>query len=213
MATNASTLDVEAFMQEVTQRGLDVKGPSGGYLYAGYQGPNGWEVIRCANNPWYLYQANRIAQQTNGAGGAILVDLTLAAGQVAYLITATGKNSGTNSIVIYTRDEDNATNTDLGVVASGAATVLTAPRTYTGTTTSGYTITSHGLMIGPGQKLCFEQGGAGVDNDTLGVRVTLLLSTPDIPTWSVARSTNPGDVTLAASTISAANTLQMVPMP
>jgi len=215
MATNARTLDVEAFMQEVTQKNLDVKGPSAGYLYAGYQGPNGWEVIRCANNPWYLVQFRRVATQGNGAGGAIILDIQVPTGCVMEILFAAMQNSGTNAAYINRTDEDNVIAGYYAQVGSAASTICSIPRGYASPTTSNLlTASDNGrLIFGPGEKLTFMQTGAGAQSDTLTAHIVALLSQNVDLVWSVARSTNAANVTLAASTISAANSRQLVPMP
>ncbi len=212
MATEAIELDKDAFMRLVTQEHLDVKGPSGWWLYAGKQGTNGWELYktRASPNGW-LWQARRIATQANVAGGKVLIDIAIPTGTVAKLVSLSVANSGTNSAYCYLLDEDNGQCGQLAAVGSGAGTNYNLPSIGGTSATSGNI--QHGLaqLIGPGMKLSIQQAGAGAQSDTMAVGIVLLLSTDDgIPTWSIARSTNPGDVTLAASTISTDNTLQAV---
>jgi len=163
----------------------------------------------------YLYQARRVATQANVAGGAVKVDITVASGQVAKIVWASALNSGNNSIAMAINDEDNARTVYLGGTGAAATIDVHLPQTPASAATAlvdGSAATSVGGLIGPGSSLSFEQGAAGAQNDTITVAVVLLLSTSTAPTWSVARSTNAGDVTLAASTISAANTTQAVVM-
>ena len=161
-------------------------------------------------NVWWLYQARRVATQANVAGGAVTVDITVAAGQTAKLIAVYGANSGTNSLFIVGVDEDNNASFSLAGVGSAAANILRAPNVGSVGSASNNLLYSDGFIIGPGQKLSIYQSGAGAQNDTLTVAVVLLLSTFTEPTWDKSRSTNAADVTLAASTISAANTKQPV---
>jgi len=206
MATAERELSNEAFMQEVTQRGLDVKGPSGWYLFAGYQGPRGWEVIKTdARDTTWIYQARRVATQANAAGGAIKIDISVASGQIARLICAYVANSGTNDMTILLLDEDAANACVLGTVASGAARTANLPTIGLSVTNANFA-TSEGFIIPSGAMLSFGQTGAGAQNDTMTVYICLeLFNNSTIPTWSKARSTNEANVTLAASTISTAN--------
>ena len=216
MAAETVELDKDAFMRLVTEGHLQVEGPSGGYLYTGKQGRNGWELYKTANNPWYLYSARRVATQTNVAGGAVVLDIALAAGQVARLVSLQVLNSGTNSLTVNTTDEDDVVHCYYASAASAAAVNYSLPTTTNASATAtgdGTLAASLFLWFGPGMKLTVAQSGAGADNDTLTVAVTLLLSTSSEPTWSKSRSTNAADVTLADSTISAENTMRLVAMP
>jgi len=203
--TETLTLDQDAFMRLVTENHLQVEGPTGGYLYTGKQGKDGWETFRTPNNPWYLYQARRVATQANAAGGAILIDLATAPGQIAKLLHARVVNSGNNGLQAYIYDEDNAAEAYLLVIGAAAGTSASLPSIGSAATASANNANTKDLMFGPGQKLSFLQTAAGAQNDTLTLGITLLLTTATEPSWSVARSTNPGNVTLAANTISAAN--------
>lgn len=159
----------------------------------------------------YLYQARRVATQANAAGGAIKIDITVAAGQVAKLIGVSMINSGTNGILVNALDEDGVTQIQrIASVGSGAGTYISLPTIGSVATATQNMATSEGLLIGPGSSLALDQTGAGAQNDTSTIGIMLLLSTNTEPTWSKARSTNQADVTLAASTISTANTLQAV---
>ena len=152
--------------------------------------------------PHWAYQARRVATQANAAGGAVVIDISPAAGQAFRVVAVYGKNSGTNVIQCRVLDEDNAANTYLAYLGSAAANYFHLPFSGSTTTSSGNIGSSQGLMVCPGQKLEISQTGAGAQNDTLTVAVTLeLIGSATEPTWSVARSTNAGDVTLAASTI------------
>lgn len=156
----------------------------------------------------WIYQARRVATQANAAGGAMTIDITLAAGQLARLIACRVNNSGTNGLVINENDEDNATGFNMMVVGSGAATAGYIPSIGTAANASGNVGNSSGFVLPSGAELTISQTVAGIQNDTLTIYIVLeLFNLPTIPTWSKARSVNQADVTLAASTISAANTL------
>lgn len=211
MATEALTLSADAFARLVTEHKLQVEGPFLGYIYTGKQGRNGWEMFKTYASKKWIYQARRVAQQTNVAGGAIKIDISVATGQIAKLVHIAAANSGTNEVNIFVRNEDAAQTADLCRVGSAGSTIGSAPRVNTSMTTTGYHINSTGLILAPGESLAPEQGVAGAQNDTFTVAVVLeIYNVPTLPTWSVARSTNAADVTLAASTISEANTLQEV---
>ena len=156
----------------------------------------------------WIYQARRVATQANAAGGAIVIDISLASGQCGRLIAAYTNNSGNNSLYVEIQDEDNAYTTSIGSVGAAAANTLRLPSIGSAASATGNVANSTGLIIPSGAKLTFRQAGAGVQNDTLTVGIVLeLFNLPTVPTWSKDRSTNAADVTLAASTISAANTL------
>lgn len=158
----------------------------------------------------YLWTARRVATQANPAGGAIALDITFGANCVAELVNALQVNSGTNTCAIWTMDEDFANMGRMAVVGSAAGTSVYVPSIGTDASVSANRINSTGIIVGPGQNFSILQSGAGAQNDTMTVGVCFLLTTNETPTWSVARSTNPANVTLAASTISAANTMIVV---
>ena len=161
-----------------------------------------------------IYQARRATQQENLAGGAIKVDVTLATGQMARLIAASGTNTGTNSAYIHLRDEDAALTDTLCAVASAAGTMAAAPCAGQAGASSGGAIAAQGLILPAGAMLSFEQAGAGAQHDYLQVAVVLeLIGDFSIPTWAKSRSTNEADVTIGASSISATNTMQYMVRP
>ncbi len=155
----------------------------------------------------WIYQARRVATQANVAGGAVKVDISLAGGQIARLISAFVSNSGTNDMTLAVADEGNNTLFNGGTIASGAARGSSWPNIGTATVHSNIA-NSTGVVIPSGTKLAIYQTGAGAQNDTLTIAIVLeLFNLSTIPTWDKSRSTNAADVTIAASTISAANTL------
>ena len=164
---------------------------------------------------WWLYQARRQATNTNAAGNPIIIDISLAAGQVAKLVKGFVQQSttATHTLLAIHNDEDNVGPPIAYVAAAAAASEVRLPSIGTAANASANIMSSQGLMLGPGEKLTCQTGGASAAaNDTLAVSVSLLLSTPTIPTWDTTRSTDTAQITLAASTISAANTLQAVVM-
>jgi len=210
MATNARTLDVEAFMQEVTQKNLDVKGPSGGYLYAGYQGPAGWELIRCANNPWYVYQARRILTSPAG-GGVLCIRFQIPNGCVAKIIAIyiRGPASAGSAQNAYILDEDGAATVYAANVTAAANIVVDLPSLGANAATSGNLTNTVGMMMAPGQ-IFSTTSSVSLQNETLTLGVVLLLSQNSEPTWDTTGSA--AGATLAANTISVARTMQLVPM-
>lgn len=205
------TISATAFAEMLLENGMRAVGPYDGYLYAALQTDDGFDMFRVAHTPRVFYTARRVATQANGGGGAVIIDVTCAAGQMMRLISASMANSGTNTCAIIVYDEDNASTCQYAYVGSAATTSCRLPSIGSAATASSNIANSQDLIVLPGQKLSFAQSGAGAQNDTITVAVVFeLIGTDDEPTWSVARSTNAGSVTLAASTISAANTLVTV---
>jgi hypothetical protein len=216
MATEAIELGKDAFMRLVTQEHLQVEGPSAGYLYTGKRGAHGWELYKTADNPWYLYQARRVATNASANGNPIILDIAIPTGVVAklqagYVLQTT---AGTHALSVTLLDEDNALMGNYGSAATAASLNLSLPVPFSTAAATGNGANSVGMMIGPGQKLTFATTGASANaNDAMTVGLVLLLSQPIEPTWSYARSTDAANITLADSTISAENTLTLVPMP
>ncbi len=153
---------------------------------------------------WYLYQARRVNTQTNGAGGALTTRISMNAGQVGKIVQVYQKGSASATCVtqIWVHDEDGANQCMLKYTAAAANQENHLPLAG-GTTYAD----SNGLLIGPGQFLAFLSSVV-LNTETQTVGVALLLSTPVEPTWDTTGSV--GTPSLAASTISAANTLQAV---
>jgi len=170
------------------------------------------ESKRLSGRLAWLYQARRVATQGNAAGGAIKIDIGLATGQMAELVTLRAYNSGNNRVQGWVCDEDYECHAGFFIdTTTGIGTNGNVPSIGTSATGATNIIYSAGLKMGPGQLMALHQTAAGVQNDTLIISMTLLLfNKPTEPTWSKARSTNAANVTLAASTISEANTLQQV---
>lgn len=157
----------------------------------------------------HFYQARRVATQANAAGGAVVIDITPATGQMLIVRHLTVRNSGNNSLYVEVMDEDNATHQALAAAAAAAGlnwSMPFSPATDDNSIADGSVASSMDLRVLQGQKLTVYQAGAGVQNDTLTVAVTIeLIGINSDPTWSKARSTNESDVSLAASTISSTN--------
>lgn len=160
---------------------------------------------------WYLYQARRVNTQTNGAGGALRTRISVPAGQVAKLVQvyAEGTASAGSSLSSDILDEDGAQAVRVAYVAAGATREFKLPSIGSAATAHGNIADTNGMIIGPGQFLIID-ASAALQTETLKVGVTLLLSTSTEPTWDTTGSA--GTPSLAASTISAANTMVAVVM-
>ena len=162
-------------------------------------------------NVWWLYQARRINTQTNGAGGALVTRISFPAGQVGKILacTVTGTASAGSTLSAFRQDEDGNNVAKLGAMAAGASRTLALPTVGAVATTNDNVVETNEMLFGPGEFLTFPTTAALL-NETETVAIVLLLSTPTIPTWDTTGSA--GTPSLAASTISAANTLQAVVM-
>ena len=157
----------------------------------------------------WFYQGRRVNTQTAGGGGALVTRLQIPSGQVAVLVSANivGTLSAGSALVGAIWDEDGAEALSIGDIAAGATRSMRLPSIGTSATASGNCSNSVGLKVGPGQIIRFA-AGAALNTETLTVAITLLLSSPVEPAWDTTGSA--GTPSLAASTISAANTMQEV---
>ena len=198
-----------AFAQLVLEDDLKVK-QAGIYSWAAKKTQDGHDLYQTPNNPWYLYQARRV--NTSGGAGALVTRISMNAGQVGKLVsyTVTGPASAGATLDIVVYDEDGALNAPLANCAAGANRRMSLPTVGTAATASLNFQESNGLVLGPGEELS-SLASTSLITETLTIAVVLLLSTPDIPVWAITGSV--AGSALAASTISAANTLQLVAMP
>jgi len=216
-ATAAQTLDSDAFNQLVLEKELKTWTQKG-YIYAGFRGARGWELYRTLSGHKWIYQAQVVVTNANAAGAAIVVDISLASGQVGKLIgmNVYSVTTGTHTLYASLNDEDlAAANHNLLIGNAGAAAaakVLAFPSIGTAATASVNLANSTGLVIPPGAALSiYHTDASGVANDHIDIFLIMeLYNLPTLPTWSKARSGNAADVTIAASSISAANTIQPV---
>jgi len=140
----------------------------------------------------------------------MIVDLAVPSGVTAQVIAFCAANGVINNdLELNLLDEDN-NGQRLGYAATGATITLRIPSPGAVATATNNAIATLGLILGPGSKLSAAQSTASAATATLTISVWLLMSAEVQPTWDISRSTNAGSVTLAASTISAANTLQAV---
>lgn len=145
------------------------------------------------NDAAYVWQYRVVATQTNAAGGAIVLDITPGAGNYMLPINGYFNNSGNNGMYARILDSNNNNMGNIARVAAAAGTNVSVPALGAAAATTNNT--SSGLQpIYTVDKLSIYQDGAGVQNDTLTVAIRCYCRSK--PTVSVARSTNPGDVTV-----------------
>ena len=210
MAAETVELDKDAFMRLVTEEHLQVEGPSGGYLYTGKRGRNGWELYKTPNNPWYLYQARRINTQ-GAANGALTTRISMPAGVVGIIQAMYVRGAlSAATLEVYRYDEDGAQMGLWASVAAGATRQINLPSIGSAASATNNPPNTTDTKLGPGEILAATTSAA-LQTETLTVGVVILLSAPTEPTWDTTGSA--GTPSLAASTISAANTMQMVAMP
>lgn len=162
-------------------------------------------ISRLAKNVRVFQTAHRVATQGNGAGGAVVIDLSFAS--ASRLVMLSVLNSGTNTLGITANDEDFARLAKLGYAGSALANAYSLPSIGANASTSDNNASCVGLLFPAGSVLTLEQAGAGAQNDTMTVAFVFeVLGIPEPVVWSKARSTNQADVALAASTITEANT-------
>ena len=210
MAQEAITLESDAFAWLVTEHKLQVEGPIRGYFYTGKRGKTAWELYKTYAGKKWIYQARRICTQ-DAAGPAVLaVRIHVNPDQVARLIAMeiNGPASAGNVSGIRVYDEDMAQIAILALAAATANVSLHLPSIGTAATATNNRTQSLGYILPPGNYLLT---GASVSliTETLAVGVVMeLYNVPTLPVWDTTGSA--GTPNLAASTISAANTLTEV---
>jgi len=169
------------------------------------------ELGGSGKNVWWLYQARRVNTQTNVAGGALTTRVSIPTGQVAKVVRlyVQGTASATATLFGYVFDEDTAGVSFIGSVPAGASRTFHLPSIGSGAVAHNNVADTTNMILGPGEYLVAVSSVA-IQNEAQTVGVVLLLSTPTEPTWDTTGSA--GTPSLAASTISAANTLQAVVM-
>jgi hypothetical protein len=206
LSINTVTQEPDAFAKKALDLGLSVHGPSQGYLYAR---DRAGVIYKTPPHERYFYMAQRVAQQTNAAAGMIVIDLGVPTGQLYRLESARMLNSGNNTAVCTIVNEDLGTMKTLAEIGAAAGTKWSLPSIGSAASASGNISSSIDCYITKGQYFRAYNSNAGVQNDTVTLSVcfeVLNSNATMTPTWSVAASTNPSDVTLADSTISDANT-------
>jgi len=201
MATQTLELEPDAFWRMVTEENLKVGGPSAGYQWTGRKGKDGWETFKVRAQPiGWLYQARRV--WTSGVGGgAVTIRISVPTGVVAKLIAAEiiGPASAGATMSIFLLDEDGANMTKLAYLAAGATRIVYLPSVGT-TAAHDNTPMTLGMMVGPGQYIS-TVCSASLQNETVKVSITMLMSAEVSPVWDTTGSVSVG--ALAASTISA----------
>lgn len=158
---------------------------------------------------WWLYQACRVNTQTNAGGGTLRTRISMPAGMVGRLVSMAviGAASVTAILAVVKTDEDLTSIHNMAYIAAGASRSAYLPSIGSSAGSNANIADTGGMMIGPGEIL-YSETSVVLQNETLAVGVVLLLSAPTLPTWDTIGSA--GTPSLAASTISAANTLQAV---
>ena len=144
--------------------------------------------------------------QANVAGGAVRVDIVPGAGSSITALYAGATNSGTNAILsrVMTALASGAEVVRLQSIGSGAGTIafLAAGAAGTNSTnTSQGGFGPGGLPVAGTQTLQIGQTGAGAQNDTFRLLITVRVKGA-LPTVSKANSTNQADVTVTAGAAS-----------
>ena len=157
----------------------------------------------------WAWQARHVLTQDNAGGGALRIRVNIPTGSVATLIAlyAKGSASGGNTLKVYLMDEDNTRAGLLASIAAGANLETHLPSIGAVASASANLTNSCGLKILPGQFLAADSATC-LQTETETMYIALLLSAPTLPT--VVTTGSAGTPNLAASTISAANTLQRV---
>lgn len=153
---------------------------------------------------WGVWFYRASIAQANGAGGAIVIDFAPLQGTTMIVMMAAGENSGTNSLQMLRSDEDNNRSGFYLDVASAATVQGAIPQSLSNSGTDALKIDSTSMetrLFRADDRFTIQQTGAGAQNDTMLVVLRALLSSASRPIVSQARSTNPGDVTIATPTV------------
>lgn len=155
----------------------------------------------------WIYQARRVATDANAAGNPMIVDVSLASGQLARLISAqcVSVTVATHTLACYLLDEDNAIHAPLALRVTAATNSFNLPSIGVVSSDTNNLINSVGLIIPSAAKLAFQTGTASANaGDTLTIGMVLeLFNVNTVPTWVHTRSTDTANITLAANTIAA----------
>ncbi len=152
---------------------------------------------------WGLWSYRVVVTQANGAGGAIVVDLSPVAGMTMIVASFSALNSGNNGLILTSRDEDVNEGQRFIEIASAGQTSATIPRGIEGSASQLNTdsIPMETRIYRASDRFSVQQTGAGAQNDTLTLMMRALLSSAERPLVSKGRSTNPSDVTIATPTV------------
>ncbi len=153
---------------------------------------------------WGMWFYRAVFTQTNGAGGAMVVDFAPVAGMTMIVMSVVGENSGTNSLRIERTDEDNIDRPWFADISSGAGTFASIPQTLSFAGTSSVMVDTTSAEVRTfreNDRLTILQLGAGAQNDTLTISLRAFLSSAERPVVVKGRSTNPGDVTIGTPTV------------
>jgi len=155
----------------------------------------------------FMYHARRVNTQTNAGGGALQTNIAMNTGQVgivrSMLVIGSASAGATLLGIVY--DEDANISNQYANAAAGASRVLCLPSIGSAATADNNRSNSQNLVLTGAQYIGWSSSAA-LQNETEQVNVTIeLLNDPTLPVWSTTGSA--GTPSLAASSISAANTL------
>lgn len=215
MATEATLVDNAGFSRLLEESPEKIPYEMGGYLYLTRKEKDGWVTYRTYGPKWVmLYQARRVLTSPVG-GGVLAVRISVASGTAARInqFYARGPASAGATMNVLIQDEDSATAGTIANCAAGANNTFSLPSIGSAASVTSNHANSVSMMIGPGQFIT-TTASASLATETLTIGVSLLLpmgSTVDSVIWDTTGSVAGG--VLAASTISAANTMQAVLLP
>jgi len=161
----------------------------------------------------FIYQARRINTQTAAGPAALYTRVSMNPGQIGRFIASyvVGAASAGAPLLQYMYDEDNAIAAQLTNIAAGASRSACLPSVGTVSTGNSNLTNSQGLILAPGQ-FFVTSTSVSLNTETLTVFFECeLLNDPTLPVWDTTGSG--GTPSLAASTISVANTLQPIIRP
>lgn len=171
--------------------------------WLGYQPINLGTYRNLDDAPWGRADTLVQYKQGNAAGGAVKVDITPGGSASGFYVTQmNATNSGTNTLTVRIYDNVSALDTLFipGSLSSAAGVNLNLPAQGTTPQTSTNSPSSnqpYGLETSGTEVYAVEQSGAGAQNDLITVQLKIWFYGV-LPTFSVARSTNAGNVTLNA---------------
>lgn len=185
-ATEALTLEPDAFARMVTQDGLRTT-DIGGYQYAGRQGKNGWELYKTQLKRRFFWSFRQVCTQDNAAGGNLVATITPPANSSlahAYGYILASGNRAANIEVFNADGTRVAFVAQVGAVASATAIFAGAPSTNT--TSAGSQEVHNKTVANPSYLVATVVAAA--QTETASLVINAELSSPTAPTVSWATS-------------------------
>lgn len=192
MATQALTLDKDAFAALVTEHKLQTT-EADGYIYTGKQGKHGWELYKVQIGRSSTWVYTQVCTQDNGAGGNLQVNITPAAGTRLKLVIASIQASGNRATGWYLLK---ATDTYVVLAAAGASAggkssipALASSAATTGNLPEQYGLVEHGI---PEDLAYVGLVTAAAQTETATVRVYAVVegaSTAPTVSWAASGGT------------------------